>query len=214
MSDSRNAILARIQQALHTPAPKQDIASAFQQLTQSPDTPVQPPFSHSVLDTFISAATVHGAEVHRLGGLAELPDWIASRAQQLAQQPHVVLSPNVAQLNLDWNAMALGDDIQHLQSWGVTRAFAAIAETGTVVSVSQDCPSGLLFLAQRLIVVVDKRAIVACQEDAWATLRQRFNGAMPRSVNLITGPSRTADVEQQIQVGAHGPKWTDYLIVG
>jgi L-lactate dehydrogenase complex protein LldG len=37
---------------------------------------------------------------------------------------------------------------------------------------------------------------------------------MPRNVNFVTGPSRTADIEQKIQLGAHGPRRLHVVIVG
>jgi L-lactate dehydrogenase complex protein LldG len=56
-------------------------------------------------------------------------------------------------------------------------------------------------------------------EDAWAKLRQAHPGAtlsgesMPRTVNFITGPSRTGDIEQKILMGAHGPRRLHIVIV-
>jgi L-lactate dehydrogenase complex protein LldG len=41
-------------------------------------------------------------------------------------------------------------------------------------------------------------------EDAWALLK-REHGALPRAVNFVSGPSRTADIEQTVTLGAHGP---------
>ena len=54
------------------------------------------------------------------------------------------------------------------------------------------------------IVVLRANRIVGAYEDAWDLLRARGKG-MPRTVNFITGPSRSADIEQTVQMGAHGP---------
>ena len=57
--------------------------------------------------------------------------------------------------------------------------------------------------------------IVGSYEDSWAKLRSLHgSGIMPRTVNLISGPSRTADIEQTIVMGAHGPKTLLVLIAG
>ena len=95
----------------------------------------------------------------------------------------------------------------------VTGAFAAIAETGTVVLLSSpESPTTLNLLPENHIVAVRKEHIVRHQEEVWSALRRRAGG-MPRTVNLITGPSRTGDVEQVLQLGAHGPRQLHVLVV-
>ena len=100
-----------------------------------------------------------------------------------------------------------GDDLV-----SVTPALCAVAETGSVVLVSgPDSPTTLNFLPDIHIVIVHENQLVAQYEDVWAKLRNL--DAMPRAVNFITGPSRTADIEQRIQIGAHGPRNLHVLIV-
>jgi len=94
----------------------------------------------------------------------------------------------------------------------VTGAFAAIAETGTLMLLSgPDSPTTLNFLPDAHIVVVRAGDLVGCYEDAWDRLRA--TGRVPRTVNLITGPSRSADIEQTLQLGAHGPRWLHIVLV-
>jgi len=50
-------------------------------------------------------------------------------------------------------------------------------------------------------------------EEAWALLKGQ-QGAVPRAVNFISGPSRTADIEQTIIIGAHGPYRVHVILVG
>ncbi|MBB3061269.1 LutC/YkgG family protein [Microbulbifer rhizosphaerae] len=213
MSSCRTAILSRIRQALNKRGTPTDIDEAFANLTQQVPSPVQPPLSAGTVEAFSRAAADNGAEMHRIETLEELPGWVATRAAELGQTPSVVVAPQFADTGLQWTAIETLDQVRQATDWGLAWGCAGIAETGTVVSVSRDCPSSSLFLVQRLIVVLDRADIVAYQEEVWDRLRQRFSGRIPRTVNLITGPSRTADVEQQIQIGAHGPKWTDYVIV-
>ncbi len=102
---------------------------------------------------------------------------------------------------------------------GISSPFAAIAETGTLMILSgPDSPSTLNFLPDTHIVVLPASRVVGPMEDAWNRLRNDRNGdvvaaAMPRTVNFITGPSRTADIEQKIEMGAHGPRRQHILIV-
>ncbi|MDG4585055.1 MAG: LUD domain-containing protein, partial [Candidatus Competibacter sp.] len=87
----------------------------------------------------------------------------------------------------------------------VSLAFAGIAETGTLMLLSgPHSPTTLNFLPDTHIVVLRTDRIVGAYEDAWDLLRARGSG-MPRTVNFITGPSRSADIEQTVQMGAHGP---------
>ena len=90
------------------------------------------------------------------------------------------------------------------------------AETGTLFLVSgADNPTTLAFLPETHIVLIAASDIVGSYEQAWDRLRAIYgDGALPRSVNLISGPSRTADIEQTIVRGAHGPKRLHVVILG
>ncbi len=89
----------------------------------------------------------------------------------------------------------------------LTGSFAGIAETGTLLLYSgAERPTTLNFLPDTHIVALRASTIVGPYEDAWQQLRQATGGQMPRTVNLITGPSRSADIEQRLQMGAHGPR--------
>ncbi len=95
---------------------------------------------------------------------------------------------------------ARGDDLV-----GITGAFCAIAETGTLMMVSGPrTPAAVSLLPETHIAVVNRARIVRGMEDAWELLRAE-SGYMPRAVNFISGPSRTADIEQTVTLGAHGP---------
>jgi L-lactate dehydrogenase complex protein LldG len=95
---------------------------------------------------------------------------------------------------------------------GITPAFAAVAETGTLVLRSgPDHPTTLNFLPDTHIVVLRAWQVVGPYEDAWTRLRDA--GAMPRTVNFVSGPSRTADIEQTIQLGAHGPRRLHIVLI-
>jgi len=98
----------------------------------------------------------------------------------------------------------------------VSHAFGAVAETGTLVLVSgADNPTTLNFLPDVHIVVVNASDVASDFETVMALLRGRFGaGVMPRAVNMITGPSRSADIEQTLILGAHGPRKLHIIVVG
>jgi L-lactate dehydrogenase complex protein LldG len=99
---------------------------------------------------------------------------------------------------------------------GLSHATGAIAETGTLVMVSgKDNPTTINFLPEHHIVVVDAADIAGDLEAVLAKIREKFGkGKMPRTLNLISGPSRSGDVEQKIILGAHGPRALHIIVVG
>jgi L-lactate dehydrogenase complex protein LldG len=98
----------------------------------------------------------------------------------------------------------------------VSVAFAGIAETGTLALVSgSDNPTTLNFLPDNHIVVLAREAIEADYESVFAKLRGVYGkGEAPRTLNFITGPSRSADIEQTLLLGAHGPRGLHIVVVG
>jgi L-lactate dehydrogenase complex protein LldG len=91
---------------------------------------------------------------------------------------------------------------------GLSHAFGAVAESGSLVLVSGSAnPTTLNFLPETHIVIVAAQDIVGDYEEIWQRLRVTYGkGVLPRSVNFITGPSRSADIGQTMQLGAHGPR--------
>jgi L-lactate dehydrogenase complex protein LldG len=97
----------------------------------------------------------------------------------------------------------------------ISHAFGAVAETGTLVMTSgADNPTTLNFLPDNHIVVLNAADVGGDMEGVWQKLRQAFGkGAMPRALNMITGPSRSADIEQTLFLGAHGPRSLHIVLV-
>ncbi|MGY8999067.1 MAG: LutC/YkgG family protein [Rhodospirillales bacterium] len=100
----------------------------------------------------------------------------------------------------------------------LTVAFAGIAETGTLVlHAAPENPTTLNFLPETNIVLLPRSRIVGNYEAAWQRLRKELVEQtitkIPRAINWITGPSRTGDIEQKIQLGIHGPRRLHIIIV-
>lgn len=146
------------------------------------------------------------SDVERAASILEVPALIARylRAQRLPLQG--VCWPALA--SCDWHGAGLamqaraarGDDMV-----GVTGAFLGIAETGTLMLLSGSLtPASMSLLPETHIAVIETKRVVATMEDAWDRLRLEQR-ELPRAVNFISGPSRTADIEQTVTLGAHGP---------
>ena len=118
---------------------------------------------------------------------------------------------------LDW--LAAGIEIAAREARGtdlvgITGAFCAIAETGTLMTVSgRETPAAVSLLPETHIAVVRKSRIVRGMEEAWQLMREEL-GQPPRAVTFISGPSRTADIEQTVTLGAHGPYRVHIVLVG
>ncbi|SNS68696.1 L-lactate dehydrogenase complex protein LldG [Noviherbaspirillum humi] len=96
---------------------------------------------------------------------------------------------------------------------GITGAFCAIAETGTLMLLSgPDTFSSASLLPETHVAIVPVSRIVAGMEDAFALARAE-RGELPRATNFISGPSRTGDIEQTIVLGAHGPYRVHVILV-
>ena len=99
---------------------------------------------------------------------------------------------------------------------GLAHAYAGIAETGTLVLCSgPESPVSINFLPETHLVILPAWRILNACEEIWDLLRREAEGAefMPPCLNWITGPSRTADIEQQLQLGVHGPRNLHILIL-
>jgi L-lactate dehydrogenase complex protein LldG len=99
---------------------------------------------------------------------------------------------------------------------GLSHAAAGVAESGTLVLLSgPENPTTLNFLPETHIVVVRAEDIAGDYESVWDIVRERYGkGHMPRTVNMVTGPSRSADIEQKLLLGAHGPRRLHIVVLG
>ena len=98
-------------------------------------------------------------------------------------------------------------------SVSVTDAVCAIAETGTIMLVnSSEFSSTHAFVPENHLVIIDAGQIVRHLDDALEIASSRIENNSP-AVHMVTGPSKTADVEQTIQYGAHGPRRLHAIII-
>ena len=150
------------------------------------------------------------AAVARYVNALDLPPALAAQKSQRG-----VCWPEFAEL--DWAGAGLAIEARPTRGddrLGITGAFCAIAETGTLVVLSgADSPTATTLLPDTHIAVLAADRIVAGMEEAFALIR-RERGSVPRAINLISGPSRTGDIEQTIVLGAHGPYRVHILVVG
>lgn len=161
-----------------------------------------------------------GADVSRVATQKEAVGAIASYLGTCNLPPRLRMGADPVLAGLPWREAW---DIE--RSFGraepgdraaLSRATVAAAETGTLFLVSgTDNPTTLNFLPEAHTILIAASDIVGSYEEAWDRLRAIYGqGTLPRTVNLISGPSRTADIEQTIVRGAHGPSRLHVLIFG
>ena len=169
------------------------------------------------LDLFIAMAEEVSATVSRVADAAEVPAAIAGYLAEHNLPAVARLAPDPALDDIPWRRAPLleltkgkGEDADQVS---ITGAFAGIAETGTVMALSgPHHPTTLNILPETHVVVLRADQIVGAYEQAWDRLRASGRGT-PRTVMLITGPSRSGDIEQTLQLGAHGPKRLHLVII-
>lgn len=141
-----------------------------------------------------------------IGAMAQLPAAVAEYLRDNKLPLSVVCWPQFA--GLDWKGNGIDAEARNARGGdlvGITGVFCAIAETGTLMMTSGPrTPAAASLLPETHIAIVSRSRIVRGMEDAWQLLRAE-TGLMPRAVNFISGPSRTADIEQTVTLGAHGP---------
>lgn len=134
----------------------------------------------------------------------DLPARVAAYLAERGLAPRLAAALPPALAGLDWGEIALKDTIDANEPVALTFAEAAVAETGTLVFASSPtAPTLFNFLPLHHLAVVRADDVVPYLEDVW----QRFaHRPAPRSLNLVTGTSGTADIEGQNIRGAHGPR--------
>jgi len=167
---------------------------------------------------FKTMAEASLATVTEVNSAAEVPQSIALFLRDHNLPATLRMGDDPRLKAMPWDATTL--EIAHGPSEGrdlnaVSHAFGGVAETGTLAMVSgPENPSTLNFLPDNHIIVVSAKDIAGDYESVWNRVRFSFGkGGMPRTVNFITGPSRSGDIEQTLLLGAHGPRRLHVVVV-
>lgn len=204
---ARDRIIARIRAARGGPGePSPAVRAAVERhIAQHPQGP-RPRSDWDPVARFRERAASLSSTVEMLERLADAPQAVARYLSGNGLPRQAVCWPELAGLDWDGAGVAVqarparGDDLV-----GITAAFCAIAETGTLMLLSgAQTPASASLLPETHIAILQLGRIVPGMEDAWALARSE-RGQLPRAVNFVSGPSRTADIEQTINLGAHGP---------
>ena len=222
--DARSMVLTRIRGALGiTKLDRARRAAVIRRLKRHPRStiPAQALLSPAgCVSQLAEMLTKQAAEVARVATPEDAVHAIASYLSSNNLPPRLRIGADLRLAALPWKAAW---DISRVYGRAepsdkacLSRAIVAAAETSTLFLVSgADNPTTLNFLPEFHMVLVKASDIVGSYEEAWDRLRKIYGErTLPRTVNLISGPSRTADIEQTIVRGAHGPRRLYVLIQG
>ena len=173
---------------------------------------------HDPLQHFIEECARLKTTLAEVDSISAVPSEVARYLSTVLDSP----TPNISVVGwpeftaLDWqsanidyaNRPAIGSDLI-----GLTGCFCAIGETGTLLLLgARKTPKVTALLPETHICVVKKSRLVATMEDAFQLVRDEM-GELPRATFFVSGPSRTADIEQTIVIGAHGPYRVHVVLV-
>ncbi|WP_417782975.1 LutC/YkgG family protein [Terasakiella pusilla] len=218
---SRDYILGRVRWSLGRGAFERDSCEQLEARLNTPQSNLIPKRGQgdakAQLSLFVKMATEVNATVSRLKALENVPKAVAKYLKEQELDATVRLADHPELQKLDWSKLdastgfSTGDDLV-----GVVMAYAGAAETGSLALRSgADSPTTLNFLPDYHIVVLKAADLVGDYEAVYARLRRESNKTdfMPRTLSWVTGPSRTADIEQTLLLGAHGPRKLHILVI-
>jgi L-lactate dehydrogenase complex protein LldG len=212
MAESRARIFRAVRQALGRDSATADVdaarAAALGEATPRPAWP------EARLERFTGRLQAAAGSFARIATLAELPEAVETYLSKHGVGRRLVLAPAPLLREPDWGAgwELLEPTRQNTDgAAALGLAYAGIAETGTVVmTTGPERPPSMNLLPDQLLLLLPIAHIVDHSEDLWARLQRE---GLPRTTNFITGPSRTADVEQTIQLGAHGARQLHVILL-
>jgi len=222
--ETRERILGSIRSALNVrgdePGRRGSVRARLEQPEAGPIPERARGTTEELVERFAEMLAKLGAEVKPLSGPDDLPGAVALELIRRNLPQRVRTGSDGMFATLDWSAVsalerltgpAHSDDCASL-----SRALAGAAETGTMFLASgPDNPSTLNFLPEVHMIAIRREDIVGSYEKAWSRLRAQYGRRrLPRTVNMISAPSRTADIEQTLIKGAHGPKELIVFLLG
>jgi L-lactate dehydrogenase complex protein LldG len=196
---SRDAILAAIR---------------ARRLRETPKPPPYraPPTQGDLAESFAKKLSAQHADVRLLESQADVPAAIADILRGRNMAPEIHLPPDSDLAMLDLGSVDIKREPPNQFAAAVTFASFAIAETGTLAyAAGRGAPASWHFRPLLEIAIVRAGTVVGELEDVLAALRAR--GGLPSTLNLVSGPSRTGDIEQTMELGAHGPKALAVLVL-
>ena len=218
--EARDAVLGRVRRALGRGRDTSALRRTIAQRLNEPRANLIPARAnldrYGRIGLFTAQAEAVQTTVRRLDRYRDLPRAVVDYLRLHNLPSRLVMASDPVLAQADWQSTMLeihNGPAADQDPVGLTTAYAGIAESGTLMLLSgPQTPTTLAFLPETSLVVLSAERILRAYEDGFALLREE-HGVLPRSINFITGPSRSGDIEQTLQLGAHGPRRLAVLLV-
>ena len=222
--NGREAVLGKIRRALGVTGEEAERRNAVAARLENPQPNLIPERGKrdrkGRIALFSEMAERVAATVERLASPDDVPAAVAKHLRDHNLPMQIRAGADLVLASLPWERAPHVERLSGASGGGdlvsLSRAFGGVAESGTLALVSgEDNPTTLNFLPENHIVVLFADDIAGDYETVWSRIREQYGaGVLPRTVNFVTGPSRSGDIEQTLILGAHGPRALHVLIVG
>jgi L-lactate dehydrogenase complex protein LldG len=162
------------------------------------------------VDAFSTALKAVGGTAHAPVARAQLRETV-SAAMAFGSYKRVVAAANAAALLGPMDGVAVATAPGDTRQWAdVDLAIIApelgVSENAAMLVSAASLPErGLAFIAQHVLALLDASTLVPDLHAAYAAMAHgRSSAALPHHLTFISGPSKTADIEQCLVIGAHG----------
>ncbi len=240
---ARDAILARVHEALRVPAPMPHLAShdiepvantagrSTRSLTILPSTAARPWLPDGGDTPEASLVLLEEnlqklrANLVRVNDLAAAADYLASLVrekdwQRVAWHTSPLVEAAITGVpcgtyRVDASETPFDKNTLETCDAGITSCECLVAQTGSILVASSTSGGRALSVLPHVhVVIATLDQILPTLADALDGVRQRHGGRLPSMLSFITGPSRTGDIERILVLGAHGPKELFVILVG
>ena len=187
------------------------VAANKPQLKPLPVGLYQPESGYNLIDRFTENATFIGGKVHTITAVNEIKDFITAYFNDAKRIiTNVDALKNVATLLLYTDPEKQVPHEFENVDLAILDAHFGVAENGAIWITEDLLHHRVLpFITQHLILIIKEETIVASLQDAYARIGNNDYGYGV----FISGPSKTADIEQSLVIGAHGSRSLDVFII-
>lgn len=216
--NTKQTIFKKLRANLNNAAPQKERVQSVNNLPTTPIATYQPANLISSKQQLVNEFKVRlenqSTKVYLVESKTKIPEILAGILPQYSHSQILYAGKDQKINTLDWQEEGIelneGTPSEN-GAVSISHSFAGAAETGTLFFTSgPENPARNNYLSTTHIALIHEDTIVQTYEEAFA-IQSSMQADLPRSLMMISGPSRTADIEQTLILGAHGP--TELIVI-